>query len=114
MGIVNAAVLGGGILADRTGTNTQYGYRPAPRATLASIAEMRRVCAEWGTDLGTAAIRFSTRDPRIDSTIVGMSKPARIESTIAAASIDLPEEFWTQLESLLPSEENWLDAPSTD
>lgn len=109
MAIVNAAVLGGGILAD-SGTSTTYGYRPARPATLAAVARMREVCHTWGTDLATAAIRFSTREPRISSTIVGISKVRRIESTLTAATAELPEEFWTELEALVPSAENWLDA----
>jgi D-threo-aldose 1-dehydrogenase len=107
--VVNAAVLGGGILADSAGTNTQYGYRPASASTLASIARMRDVCHAWGTDLATAAIRFSTREPRISTTIVGISKIARIGSTVDAATAQLPEEFWDELESLVPTAENWLD-----
>jgi D-threo-aldose 1-dehydrogenase len=110
MAVVNAAVLGGGILADTRGTVTQYGYRPARPATLASIAEMRDVCRTWNTDLATAAIRFSTREPRVSTTIVGISKLARISSTIEAATADLPDEFWHELESLVPDAENWLDA----
>lgn len=110
MGVLNAAVLGGGILADTTGTNTQYGYRPASAATLSAIGRMRDVCASWNTDLATAAIRFSTREPRVSSTIVGISKISRIETTIEAATADLPEDFWNELESLLPAAENWLDS----
>jgi D-threo-aldose 1-dehydrogenase len=110
MAVLNAAVLGGGILADTTGTGTQYGYRPASAATLASLRRMREVCTAWGTDLATAAIRFSTREPRVSSTIVGISKIGRIESTIAAATADLPADFWAELETLLPTPETWLDA----
>lgn len=109
---VNAAVLGGGILADMTGTRTDYGYRPAPPATLSAIAAMREVCRRWDTDLATAAIRFSTRDPRFATTIVGISKPARIETTIQAATAELPQDFWNELDDLLPAPEHWLDAAS--
>ncbi|ROP49163.1 MULTISPECIES: aldo/keto reductase [unclassified Rathayibacter] len=107
--VVNAAVLGGGILAGRTGRSTQYGYRPASAATLDAIAQMRAVCASWGTDLATAAVRFSTRDPRIATTVVGISKIERIERTVTAATAELPQEFWDELESHLPAPENWLD-----
>jgi len=109
--VVNAAVLGGGILADATGSNTSYGYRPASPATLAAVTEMRRVCERHGTDLSTAAVRFSTRDPRFATTIVGISKISRIESTVQAATGELPEDLWEELESLVPPAENWLDAP---
>lgn len=109
VGVVNAAVLGGGILADTTGRSTSYGYRTASPKTLQAIAAMRTVCKRWGTDLGSAAIRFSTSDSRISTTIVGVSKPARLDSTIAASALDKPPEFWDELESLLPSPDNWLD-----
>ena len=108
--IVNAAVLGGGILADTTGTNRNYGYRPAPPATLDAIQAMRDVCRRYDTDLATAAIRFSTLDERIASTIVGISKIPRIDQTIAAATAALPDEFWREIESLVPAREHWLDA----
>lgn len=111
MAVVNAAVLGGGILADASGTVTQYGYRGASSATLASIAGMRDICRAWETDLATAAIRFSTREHRVSTTIVGISKAGRINSTIEAATANLPDEFWNELESLVPAAENWLDAP---
>ncbi|WP_298460740.1 aldo/keto reductase [uncultured Cellulomonas sp.] len=110
LGIVNAAVLGGGILADPSGTSRTYGYRPASPATLAAIDAMRVVCREWGTDLATAAIRFSTRDPRFSSTVIGISKAHRLASTVAAATVELPSEFWDRLEDLVPSPDNWLDA----
>jgi D-threo-aldose 1-dehydrogenase len=107
---MNAAVLGGGILADSGGSLTQYGYRPASPETLAAIRGMRELCRRWDTDLATAAIRFSTRDPAVSSTIVGISKVSRIETTIASATVDLPEEFWREMESLVPAPANWLDA----
>lgn len=110
MAVVNAAVLGGGILAASPRPTTQYGYRPASPATLDAIGRMRALCERWGTELGTAAIRFSTRDPRIGTTVVGLSRADRIAPTIEAATAQLPEEFWAELDELLPSSENWLDA----
>lgn len=110
VGIVNAAVLGGGILADMTGRNTTYGYRPASEQTLAAAAAMRDVCRRYDTDLATAAIRFSTRNPGFATTIVGISKPHRIQTTIDAAIAEFPDEFWDELESLRPPAEVWLDA----
>ena len=129
MGVLNAAVYGGGLLAapptarpaspgttPRTAPETApatYGYRPAPPETLDAVAAMQRVCAEHGTDLRTAALQFSLRDPRFASTVVGMSKPGRIADTLAAASQDLPDALWDELEALLPPERVWLDAPFT-
>jgi D-threo-aldose 1-dehydrogenase len=110
MGILNAAVYGGGILASQTGGPTKYGYRPAPPEVLRAADEMRRVCAEHGTDIATAALQFSLRDSRIASTIVGMSRPERVAATVAAAAVELPDQLWSDLEALLPPEHTWLDA----
>lgn len=110
VGVVNAAVLGGGILADESRRKTDYGYRPASAETLDAIARMREVCRRWDTTLAAAALRFSTRDERFASTIVGISRPERIRQTLDAAGLDRPQEFWDELEALLPSPANWLDA----
>lgn len=110
MGVVNAAVLGGGILTGTRRTSDQYGYRTAPDAVLAAVDAMHGICHEHGTDLATAAIRFSTLDPRVHSTIVGISKPRRIEPVLAAADADLPAALWDGLAALLPAPEHWLDA----
>jgi D-threo-aldose 1-dehydrogenase len=125
MGIFNAAVYGGGILAgpetpaeasngpaDRTAsTPPLYGYRPAPPEVLDAVAAMRRACAEHGTDLRTAALQFSLRDDRFASTVVGMSKPSRVRATLDAAAQPVPDGLWAELESLLPPDRVWLDAP---
>jgi D-threo-aldose 1-dehydrogenase len=111
MGILNAAVYGGGLLAAPGSAQPTYGYRPAPPETLDAVAAMQRVCAAHGTDLRTAALQFSLRDPRFASTVVGMSHPSRVQATLDAASQSLPEEIWPELEALLPPERVWLDAP---
>jgi len=113
MGVLNAAVHGGGILASRgtaSGGPTTYGYRPAPPEVLDAVARMREACAAHGTDLATAALQFSLRDERVASTIVGMSRPARVTETIEAAARSLPDALWPELEALLPPPEVWLDA----
>jgi D-threo-aldose 1-dehydrogenase len=107
--VVNAAIYGGGILANPGGTNRSYGYRPATAATLAAIDAMTAVCARYDTDLPTASLLFSVRDPQIVSTIVGFSKLPRLEQITTALETDLPEEFWDELEELTPTRENWLD-----
>jgi D-threo-aldose 1-dehydrogenase len=110
MGILNAAVYGGGILAAQAGGPTTYGYRPAPREVLESVARMREACASYGTDIATAALQFSLRDERIASTIVGMSRPGRVTEAIEAAARPVPAALWPELESLLPPASVWLDA----
>ena len=105
--LVNAAVYGGGILA-KPGS-TKYGYREASPVTLAAVDAMRQLCAEHGTDLATAALQASVRDPRVSTTVVGLSKPARLDALVAALGTDLPDALFDALEDLCPPREHWLD-----
>jgi D-threo-aldose 1-dehydrogenase len=56
------------------------------------------------------ALQFSLRDPRITSTIVGMSRPERIEQTLELAAIEIPDALWTRISTLPYS----LDDPEHD
>jgi D-threo-aldose 1-dehydrogenase len=107
--VVNAAIYGGGILANPNAGTSNYGYRPAKPATLAAIAQMADLCAGWKIELSTAALLASLRDTRIASTVVGFSKASRLKSIMDAAATELPDEFWAELEQLTPPRENWLD-----
>lgn len=70
---------------------------------------MRDVCASFGTDLVTAALQFSVRDPRIAASVVGFSKPERIASVVASVDHPLPDELWGALDALTPPPADWLD-----
>jgi D-threo-aldose 1-dehydrogenase len=111
VGVLNAAVYGGGILA-RPGESTTYSYRPASRELLETIAAMNSVCVTAGIDLATAALQFSLRDPRIDATVVGITSESRISSLIASAGMHIPDAVWDELERLVPPASTWLDHSS--
>ncbi|TDL33948.1 aldo/keto reductase [Arthrobacter nitrophenolicus] len=108
MGVVNAAFLGGGLLANPRGPR-MYGYRAAKDATVSAAIALEGLCREWGTDIATAALQFSLRDPRIHMSVVGISKPGRVQPLLESANTELPEEFWDAVEDLVPEPPNWLD-----
>jgi D-threo-aldose 1-dehydrogenase len=64
---------------------------------------MERVCRELDVPLAAAALQFSLRDPRVVSTIVGISRPERVEQTLELATHPIPDELWERLDSLAPS-----------
>jgi len=101
MGVVNAAVLGGGILARGTRGSTRYGYREAPPVLLAAIDRIEAMCAEADVPLAAAAMQFSVRDPRIATTIVGVSRPERIEESVAAVTLDIPDELFAEIDRIV-------------
>ncbi|MEW9871657.1 aldo/keto reductase [Arthrobacter sp. HS15c] len=94
---VNAAPFGGGMLVKGPDAAPNYCYRPASEAIIARVKQMEAICKEYGVPLAAAALQFSTRDPRVSSTIVGMSEPGRVEETVRLAEWDIPEDFWTRI-----------------
>lgn len=108
IGVVNAAYLGGGLLANPRGSR-MYGYRPAKQATVDAAMRLETLCGKWNTDLPTAALQFSLRDPRVHMSVVGISKPERIQPLLDSADTEFPDQFWAAVEDLVPDRSNWLD-----
>lgn len=106
--VVNAAIYGGGILANPRGS-TKYAYREAQPAVLEAVAAMDEACREYGTDLATAALRHSVDNPAIAGTVVGITKPARVDQLVAAMEADLPKDLLDRLNSLLPDRRHWVE-----
>lgn len=109
LGVANAAVLGGGLLASRA-AKPLYGFRPARTEVLAAAAALHDLADEYGVALADAAVQRSLRDERIDTTVVGFSKPERIPQLLDALRTPVPEEFWHRADALLPDPSLWLDA----
>ena len=97
---VNAAPYGGGMLVRGPDNVPTYCYQPASETTLERVREMQRVCEERQVPLAAAALQFSMRDPRVTSTIVGMSSPQRIEQTLRLAEWPIEDDLWSTLAQL--------------
>ena len=106
---VNGAPYGGGMLARGPGVQPRYAYRPASEALAAAVRAMERACQAHGVSMTAAALQFSLREPRVTSTVVGVSQPTRIEEITALMSEKIPGELWAELDSLAPGPESWLN-----
>jgi D-threo-aldose 1-dehydrogenase len=82
----------------------RYAYQQAPAHMIERTEKIREICNRFGVPLAAAALQFSMLDPRITVTIVGMSRPERIESTVELASIDIPAAVWDEIEALGPAD----------
>lgn len=100
MAILSAAPYGGGMLARGPDEFPRYAYRTADEVTLQRARSMQKICAEYGVPLASAALQFSLRDPRITSTIVGMTRPERIAQTLEHARHPIPHELWNRLDAV--------------
>jgi D-threo-aldose 1-dehydrogenase len=107
--VVNAAPFGGGVLAKGPAAVRDYAYGPAHPDVMARIEAMDAACARHDVPLAAAALQFSLGEPRVASTIVGISAPERVEETVALARWPIPAGLWDELLALVPAREVWLD-----
>jgi D-threo-aldose 1-dehydrogenase len=94
---VNAAPFGGGMLVKGPRAVPRYCYAPAGPGTIERVLRMETLCARYGVPLAAAALQFSVRDERVASTIVGMSRPERIDETVDLLDREIPEELWAEI-----------------
>jgi D-threo-aldose 1-dehydrogenase len=112
MAVLNAAPYSGGVLAKGSAALPRYVYQEATPAMLEPVRRIEQLCARLEVPPGAAALQFSMRDPRVTSTICGISSPERIKETLSWAAYPIPDALWAQLLAL-PSETGDPEATRT-
>ena len=97
--VLNAAPYAGGVLAKGSSKYPRYVYQEASDATLDPIRWIEAICARHGVPPGAAALQFSMRDPRVASTICGVTRPERVRQTLQWASFPIPAAMWEELKA---------------
>jgi D-threo-aldose 1-dehydrogenase len=100
---VNAAPYGSGILAKGPDAYPRYAYQAAPPLVVARARRLAQICARHNVPLAAAALQFSLRDPRIVSTIVGISQPERLAQTVTLARHPIPDALWAEVAAVTPA-----------
>jgi D-threo-aldose 1-dehydrogenase len=100
MAVINAAPYGSGMLAKGPEAYARYAYQEAPAHLIERAQRMAAICQEYEVPLAAAALQFSLRDPRITSTVVGMSRAERIAQTLDLARHPIPDALWPRLEAV--------------
>ncbi len=100
MAVLNAAPYGSGILAKGPDAYPRYCYQEASGEMVERARQMAAICKRHGVPLAAVALQFSTNDPRITNTIVGMSRPERIEQTLEYLATPIPQDLWAELASV--------------
>ena len=85
--------------AQGPGAQPRYAYEQAGPVVLDAVRAMQRACAAHGVPLAAAALQFSAGDPRVTSTVVGVSAPSRIAETARLLTQPVPDELWAELAS---------------
>lgn len=100
LAVLNAAPYGSGILAKGPDAYPRYAYQTADSTTVERVRRLHAICQRYQIPLAAAALQFSTRDVRITSTIIGMSRPERLTETINLAHTPIPVEAWPELDAV--------------
>lgn len=95
--VLNAAPYGSGVLAKGSQAYPRFAYQAATEAVLNAVRRVEAICAAANIPLGAAALQFSMRDPRIASTICGVSKPERVAQTLQWGRWPIGEDVWKAL-----------------
>ena len=98
--VLNAAPYGSGILAKGPDAYPRYAYQSADAITMERVRKLDAICKQFKVPLAAAALQFSMMDPRITSTIVGLSKAERLAQTVELAHVPMPNEIWAQLDAV--------------
>jgi D-threo-aldose 1-dehydrogenase len=109
LGVLNAAPYGGGMLSKGPGVQQKYAYGSRDDRIRKAAEAMEAACGRYGVPLAAAALQFSLRSEAVDSTVVGVSSPQRIDQTLELAAIAIPDELWPELDRLTPPRDLWLD-----
>jgi D-threo-aldose 1-dehydrogenase len=100
LGVLNAAPYGSGMLAKGPRAYPRYAYSEAPPELIRRTVAISEICERHAVPLAAAALQFSMRDPRIQTTIVGMTRAERITQTLDLAAVSIPEALWTEIAEL--------------
>ncbi|CAN5529434.1 aldo/keto reductase [soil metagenome] len=106
MAVLNAAPYGSGMLAKGPEAYPRYAYQQASDEMIARTHELQAICGRHSVPLAAAALQFSMLDPRIDVTIVGMSRPERLQQTLDLATVDIPQALWDEVNALAPLDQS--------
>ncbi|MHB1416967.1 MAG: aldo/keto reductase [Chloroflexota bacterium] len=101
LAVLNGAPYGSGILAKGPAAYPRYRYAEASPELLEKATRIEAACQRYDVPLAAASLQFSLRDPRVTSTIVGVSRPERVRQTIEMADYPIPESLWTDLAALI-------------
>jgi D-threo-aldose 1-dehydrogenase len=100
LAVVNAAPYNSGLLVKGPDAYPRYAYQTASAAILDRTRQLDAICKKHSVPLAAAALQFSTRDPRITSTIVGFSKVERIAQTIELYQCKIPDALWPEVDAV--------------
>jgi D-threo-aldose 1-dehydrogenase len=100
MAVLNAAPYGSGMLVKGPDAYPRYAYQQASAEMIDRVRQFAAIADRHGVPLPAVALQFSTRDPRMTATIVGMSRPERIADTLSYLTTPIPDALWEEIAAI--------------
>lgn len=101
VGFINAAPFGGGMLVKGPDQVPTYCYAPVDDTVLTRVRAIESACRNHDVPMAAVALQFSTRDERVASTVVGMSRPERFAEMQKLLETPVPSELWSAIEAFV-------------
>jgi D-threo-aldose 1-dehydrogenase len=100
--VVVAAPFDSGLLATpRPRPEAPWQYRRAPRDAVELAERLARICERHGATLPQAALQFPARHRAVTGVAVGMRDATEVAADVDAATVELPEALWPELDRAL-------------
>jgi D-threo-aldose 1-dehydrogenase len=99
VGVVIGGAYNSGILATGPKPGAYYNYDPAPQEILDRVGRIEAICTAHNTRMVDAAFQFPLRHPAVVSVIPGGQAVAEMQSNLAAAQAEIPEDLWAELKA---------------
>ena len=78
--------------------SARYNYSTkVPQKFIQKRDKLRRVCANHGVDLRTAALQFTAAPQSVSCVIPGARRPGQAKENIASMAVKIPSDFWNEL-----------------
>lgn len=92
-GVYNSGLPSAAVVAD----DAHFDYAPAPRSLIERARGIAALAEAHGIELPDAAVQFPLRHPAVASVVVGTRTAAHVQSSVARATADVPDAFWSEL-----------------
>jgi len=113
VGIVLATPLERGLLATGPVEGIDYLNRDFTLEIVEHAGKIKQVCEDYGVSMVAAALQWCLRHPLVATTVPGAESPEQAVQNIQAGSVELTEDFWSDLEPLAQNfyEDGYIRVP---
>jgi D-threo-aldose 1-dehydrogenase len=113
IGTLLAAPFAGNILATgvRGVEKPLYGYWAAQPEVVEAVGKMQDRADELGITIAQAAVQFAVTQPKIDSAVVGITKPAELQQNVEALNVKISRQDLESIAEAGTIDEYFLGGP---